>query len=1484
MGDETAFFEYWDAKGVNSGATGWQGVMWDIINGDEPMFYINYTGTDYQLIDGLQYLIGQGAQTLRISGNYPQDSYTFSGSVADINGCESFFDVFFDLNTIPEVTDVTLLSSIDDASWTAVAGDFATGFNLCIDEANEYYYLDIDGLDGPVSPLLTTSFDQNAFYLAAMDNPTEFFAYWADKGVVSGAGGWQGVMWNIISGAQPMFYINYTGSDYQLIDGLQYQIGNGAQTLRVSGDYPQDHYTFNGSVTDENGCVSSFFDVLFDFNTVPYMVPVANQEYCNDATTLATTLNATVEDCTFEWINSNTDIGLTDSGNGIIPSFTATNTTNAPISGMISVRPTSPSGCVGAWQELYTITVFPTPTMTDPADQAVCNGAPTAEVVFNGPVSGTTYEWINSLPSIGLAASGTGDIASFTAVNNTSAIVTATITVTPWANGCAGTQQSFDITVYPTPDVVDPLDQALCNQSTTTAVVFSGSVTGTVFEWVNDTPDIGLVASGSGDIPTFTAQNDGAINLVATITVTPTANGCAGTPQSFTFTVYPTPAGTIAITTPIGCNGGSGTVTITATVGTAPFEYTFNGVNNTTGIFTGIEAGTGYEWYISDVYSCVSEIGLLDVTQPTLLTGGASETSPILCNGGNATITMTAGGGTTPYTYTFNGSSVTTVNTTQTFSVVAGLGYAWSVTDANSCGPVTGTLDVTEPALLSGGASETSPILCNGGNATITMTAGGGTTPYTYTFNGSSVTTVNTTQTFSVVAGLGYAWSVTDANSCGPVTGTLDVTEPALLSGGASETSPILCNGGNATITMTAGGGTTPYTYTFNGSSVTTVNTTQTFSVVAGLGYAWSVTDANSCGPVTGTLDVTEPALLSGGASETSPILCNGGNATITMTAGGGTTPYTYTFNGSSVTTVNTTQTFSVVAGLGYAWSVTDANSCGPVTGTLDVTEPALLSGGASETSPILCNGGNATITMTAGGGTTPYTYTFNGSSVTTVNTTQTFSVVAGLGYAWSVTDANSCGPVTGTLDVTEPALLSGGASETSPILCNGGNATITMTAGGGTTPYTYTFNGSSVTTVNTTQTFSVVAGLGYAWSVTDANSCGPVTGTLDVTEPALLSGGASETSPILCNGGNATITMTAGGGTTPYTYTFNGSSVTTVNTTQTFSVVAGLGYAWSVTDANSCGPVTGTLDVTEPALLSGGASETSPILCNGGNATITMTAGGGTTPYTYTFNGSSVTTVNTTQTFSVVAGLDYAWSVTDANSCGPVTGTLSVTEPPVLTGGATVTSPITCFGGTATVTMTAGGGTPPYSYTFNGVTNGTGIFTGILAGINYPWSVTDVNACGPVTGNLTVSEPAAIPITGTVKYYNGANTVMNNVIVDLKQGTTIIHTTTTTTSGAYSFANVCPGTYDVVFTTVKPVGGINTTDAALVNAWPVSFYPIEKALFFAGDVTNNNRILEMMQPRSSNISCHYQILRPFHAASGHSGKPTTWFQQITHL
>src|SRR5438105_10911629 len=64
-------------------------------------------------------------------------------------------------------------------------------------------------------------------------------------------------------------------------------------------------------------------------------------------------------------------------------------------------------------------------------NQTVTNGGATTTVSFPG--TGCTYNWVNNTPGIGLAASGTGDIPSFTAVNTNNSPITATIAATPVA-------------------------------------------------------------------------------------------------------------------------------------------------------------------------------------------------------------------------------------------------------------------------------------------------------------------------------------------------------------------------------------------------------------------------------------------------------------------------------------------------------------------------------------------------------------------------------------------------------------------------------------------------------------------------------------------------------------------------------------------------------------------------------------------------------------------------------------------------------------------------------------------------------------------------------------------------------------------------------------------------------------------------------------------------------------------------------------------
>lgn len=102
-------------------------------------------------------------------------------------------------------------------------------------------------------------------------------------------------------------------------------------------------------------------------------------------------------------------------------------------------------------------------------------------------------------------------------------------------------------------------------------------------------------------------------------------------------------------------------------------------------------------------------------------------------------------------------------------------------------------------------------------------------------------------------------------------------------------------------------------------------------------------------------------------------------------------------------------------------------------------------------------------------------------------------------------------------------------------------------------------------------------------------------------------------------------------------------------------------------------------------------------------------------------------------------------------SSFGGCTDEVTVAVPTTITATATASS-ILCYGGTAMVTITGSGGTAPLSYTFNGVTNASGIFTAIAAGAGYNWSVTDAGNCTPVAGIISITQPAILTGSATME------------------------------------------------------------------------------------------------------------------------------------
>lgn len=131
-------------------------------------------------------------------------------------------------------------------------------------------------------------------------------------------------------------------------------------------------------------------------------------------------------------------------------------------------------------------------------------------------------------------------------------------------------------------------------------------------------------------------------------------------------------------------------------------------------------------------------------------------------------------------------------------------------------------------------------------------------------------------------------------------------------------------------------------------------------------------------------------------------------------------------------------------------------------------------------------------------------------------------------------------------------------------------------------------------------------------------------------------------------------------------------------------------------------------------------------ISCYGGNTNVTVSATGGTTPY------------SGTGTFNVTAG-SYSYTVTDAIGNKSITS-ITISEPAALK--ETISSgTILTSGGSTSVIINTYGGISPYSYSINnGIFQSSNIFNNIFAG-TYTLTSKDSNGC-VISQNYTLTEP----------------------------------------------------------------------------------------------------------------------------------------------
>ncbi len=681
--------------------------------------------------------------------------------------------------------------------------------------------------------------------------------------------------------------------------------------------------------------------------------------------------------------------------------------------------------------------------------------------------------------------------------------------------------------------------------------------------------------------------------------------------------------GTIGSETDVLCFGAAtGSVTLSASGGTSPYQFSIDGVTyQSAATFSNLAAGS-YNVTIRDNNLCIFNLPV-NITQPfSAVSGTITGQTNVNCFGASTGSVMVSGsGGISPYNYSLDAGPF---QATGTFINLGAGVYNVIVRDMNMCTlnvPVT----ITQPASALSVTTSQTNVLCFGestGSATATVT--GGTVPYTWSWN---TIPVQTTQTASNLNAGNYTVTVTDNNAC-LATADVIISQPAEPLTAVASVTDVDCFGSSTgAINLTVTNATLPVSFLWsNGATSEDIA-----GIPAGI-YSVVVTDANGC-TANGAGTVNQPSLLVGNIAVTDAACFGGSTGACDLTVSGGTSPYTYLWSNGAVS-----EDISGVVSGNYSVTVTDSHGCTViVNGT--VTQPAsALSGSITSQSDVTVYGGNdGSVTVSGSGGTPPYEYSLDGG---TYQSSGSFaSLTAGL-FTVTVRDANLC-----TADIlvtiSQPVIpLTLNLISQIDVACNGGaTGSVTVEGWGGYTPYEYSINSGAW---QTTGTFGSLSAGDYQITVRDTSSA-IFSISVTITEPVVLDLTLSSEN-ILCHGGaTGSATVTATGGVAPYSYSWN---TTPVQTTSSLSNVGPGSYTITVTDNNGC-QESGSVNITEPPELILSQAITIASCPDSDDGSVILTISGGVSPYNVIWSDGILTQNRTNMTPAT-----YSVVVTDQNTC----------------------------------------------------------------------------------------------------------------------------------------------------------------------------------------------------------------------------------------
>ncbi|MEO8404167.1 MAG: gliding motility-associated C-terminal domain-containing protein, partial [Chitinophagaceae bacterium] len=537
-----------------------------------------------------------------------------------------------------------------------------------------------------------------------------------------------------------------------VLDGTRTQTGNPATTFTAvaSGSH-------SVTITDANGCVTS----------APLTTTVAA------GAGYTTTFAATGTSCV--GVN-NGSLTITPQVPGSSPySFVmnpgsvtqtgAANTTFGNLSpGTYSVVVTDAAGCQSTVNSM-TITQGSGLTANSTATPATCFGAANGTISVT-PTNGSgpyTFVMNGTVTQTGAAS---------TTFNNLAAN-TYSITITD-AAGC----------IIPTP-ITKTITQPTALTAALPAalpVTCNGASNGTITVFpVGGTPPYNY----SLDNVSFQTTNSFSVPQGTYVVYVKDANGCTLQFNNILITQPALLNATVTSTTNATCNGGSdGTIQVTPTGGTAPYQYSVPGSNYQTSNTLNVIAGT-YSVTVKDANNCTFVIPNVVVGLTDNLTL-ATITPAAICEGTGTTLQLTTNA--TGFAWTYTGGP--TLSSTSIGNPVASPTTTTTYTVAASLGNCRKTADVTVTVLPAPTADAgTRGDICFGQN--FQLEGSGGVSyswsPTTYLDNAS----IANPQVVRPDRTITYTLNVTDANNCKSLVGdnvTVNVTPPIQISASPVDT------------------------------------------------------------------------------------------------------------------------------------------------------------------------------------------------------------------------------------------------------------------------------------------------------------------------------------------------------------------------------------------------------------------------------------------------------------------------------------------------------------------------------------------------------------------------------------------------------------------------------------------------------------------------------------------------------------------------